>query len=479
MRFVSLCGFGAALVCAAFLVACGGGGSGSTPGSGGSLTGSHATTGKGPGTTMTVVINRTKHTNNKASHSGPRSTKSRAAQAISKSGPTQASSRRSPKYIEGNAQGLQITVSATGVASQTVYADITSSSICSSAGPIETCVISVPTIAANEQFTILETDTMPQNSTNGYGTGFASGDILGALQQSASVQLGAANNVALEIGPVAAQVYDDSDYVANCFTIPTSVPVPYSTNFGVDETGVNRNGEARIVVTANVAASGGVYEEFENYNGDCYDPDPTPAPFVDVNASPEPITLTSNNSALTVAPMINNGTAPPASAYAATASLPNDGYYWQDCFFVVGVKVASTLSSPQTMTLSNNLTATPPFGGSPYTSTYTYTVVPISVSPTTATVSADGTTLTATVTGSDYGAYYGMDATSAYENYDYDCNTSGGTTLANISTGSINTTTWQQSFTIAGINNGTGTCTFYLNDDWSATLTQAVTVTVQ
>ena len=47
---------------------------------------------------------------------------------------------------------------------------------------------------------------------------------------------------------------------------------------------------------------------------------------------------------------------------------------------------------------------------------------------------------------------------------DYNCNTSGGTTLATVSAGSLNTTNWTQPFTITGANAGTGTCTFYLYD---------------
>jgi hypothetical protein len=61
---------------------------------------------------------------------------------------------------------------------------------------------------------------------------------------------------------------------------------------------------------------------------------------------------------------------------------------------------------------------------------------------------------------------------------DENCNTGGGTTLATVAPGSMNTTTWLQTFTITGASNGTGTCTFYLFDLNALTLTQAVTVTV-
>ncbi len=233
-------------------------------------------------------------------------------------------------------------------------------------------------------------------------------------------------------------------------------------------------------MTTNTTVTGSVVRQFQDEDNCEFDSDTTPAPFVDVNGSPTPITLTSNNSALTVAPVINNGTAPPASAYTSSASIPNDGYYREGCFFVVGVNVASTLSSPQTLTLSNNLSAIPPFTATAYTATYTYTVVPISVTPTS--ISALTPSGTATVTGNDYGAFYGMVGSSSYSNYDDgNCDTSGGVPLATVASSSgIGAPNWTQTFTVTGNGSGTTgqTCTFYLSDDEAGTITQAVTVTI-
>jgi hypothetical protein len=192
-------------------------------------------------------------------------------------------------------------------------------------------------------------------------------------------------------------------------------------------------------------------------------------------------------------PIINNGTAPPTAAYAQSGSIPDDGYYWFDCEFFVAVKTTSSLTAPATLTFNNALSAINPFTNAGQTSaTMTYTVVPISVSPTTATVAANGGT--ATVTGSDYQAAQWMDAESSYtansgpywasgSGGDESCNTSGGTTLATVAPISViptsmNSTNWTQTFTITGSNNGTGTCTFYLYDLNALTVTQAVTVTV-
>src|SRR5580658_3412677 len=181
MRFASLCGFGAVLVCAAFLVACGGGG-GSSPIAGGSMTGSHSSGATGPGTTLTIVIHRDGGTKNYLTRSTTRHHGTQVAQV-----------RRSPKYISYGAEGLQVTVSATGVASQSVYADLTGS-LCNTSGPVETCTINIPTIATSEQFTILETDSTPTGTNGSYGTGFPSNtNILGAVNQAATVQLGASN----------------------------------------------------------------------------------------------------------------------------------------------------------------------------------------------------------------------------------------------------------------------------------------------
>ena len=396
------------------------------------------------------------------------------------------SATRNPKFISDNAEGLQITVAGSGVTSQTIYADVSGSSpLCTTSNSIETCVLNVPTLTASEQLTALEVDELPTGeNSSGYGTGFPSGsNILGGIGASATVQLGASNAIGLQLGPVIASFYDCSPGL----TPPTALPQTYSTNFGIDGSGVDNAGSgynraSRIVVTAGVASTGSIVPFFYDPSGDCEFYDTTPAPIVDVNGSPTPITLTSNFSGLTLAPIVSNGTAPPASAYVQNASISSEAYFWYDCFIsFVGVKASASLASPATIVLSNNLTALNPYLTPPssYAGSWTYTVVPISVSPTTATVSqASGTAM---VTGSDYGAYHGMGAASSYANEqygDYNCNTSGGTTLATVGAGALNTTNWTQPFTITGSSNGTGTCTFYLYDKLAGTVTQAVTVTV-
>jgi len=455
LRFASLGGFGAALACAAFLVACGGGG-GSAPTSGsltgGSMNGNHAASNQGPGTHITVVI----HRDNTKTH-----THSHLRRV--------ATSKRNPKFVSENAEGLQITVAATGAASQSVYADLTSSSLCNTVSSVTTCVITVPTIATNEQFTLLETDSVPQNSTNGYGTGFSNGtNILGALNASESVQLGAANNLALEVGPVAANLYD-CYYGLIDNGVPNALPQPHNSNYGIDT-----SNSTRLVVTGGAAANGVIAVEYGDASGCWFNGDTTPAPFVDVNGSPTPISVGSSSTALTVAPIVNNGTAPPASAYTQTNSIPNDGYYWYDCEFLIGIKTSASFASASTITFNNNLTALNPFTSAAYPNTVTYQVVPLTVSSTSVTVAASGSTM---VTGTDSNASDPMDAESAYGAQDENCNTGGGATLATISPGSLNGTNWTQPFTI-NAGSTTGTCTFYIYDTDAGTVTLPITVTI-
>lgn len=467
MRFSTLFGFGAVLTCAALLAACGGGGH--SGGLAGGIPGGtqQSANNSGPGSHVTVYI----HAPSGKVH--PRVAKRRAKIA-----------RRDPKYLSTHSQnGLQISVAAAGATTQTVYVDVSSGSpLCTptstNSGSERMCTLTIPTVGANEQISALETDSAPQNENgSGYGTGFATGtNILAAVNQTQSVTMGASNSFGIELGPVSALFYDCTGE----FNPPSPLPQYSSANFGHDSNvGGDLLSGTRIVVTGGVAASGSVQINFCDVGEDYQDYDTTPAPFVDVNASPTPITVTSNSSAVTLAAFPNTSTtAPPASAYSATASIPNDGYYWQNTWLVVGIQTTAALSSTATMTVNNNLTAlnsflTPP---SSYANTMTYTVVPITVSATTATVSAAGGT--AIVTGTDSNASDPMDAESAYTAGDENCNTGGGTTLATISPGSLNTTNWTQPFTITGASNGTGTCTFYIYDTDAGTVTLPITVTV-
>lgn len=466
MRFNLIPFAGGALLCGALLAACaGGGGTGGGPGT---TIPAPAAGGSGSAKTTRVVV----------------TIRSRGAHAH---GTRRKRATKRREYVSTGAQGLQLSVTS-GSTTQTVYADLSSTStLCTTTGNVRTCTISVPTLGAQETFTALETDQAPLNATNGYGTGFSgTTNILAAISQSENLssQLGGPVTIGLNLGPVVAFFYD----CTGAWTPPPtlSIPAQASANFGDDGTGFNDTGGGtnggRIVVTAGVAVSGSILANFCDPSDGYEDYAPSPAPFVDVDASPVPLTVTSNASQVTLAALADNATPPPSSAYAASASIPTDAYYWDNIYFLVGINVASTYpsTSAATIVFNNNLTAVNPFTNQTVNQAFpgsmTYYVAAISASSYSfPSVAANGT---ATVTGTDEGAYSGMDAESAYNAADENCNDGSGTTLATVApSGPISSSNWQQAFTISA-GSTAGTCTFYLYDTKAGTVTQPISVTV-
>jgi hypothetical protein len=297
-------------------------------------------------------------------------------------------------------------------------------------------------------------------------------------------QLGGAITIGLNLGPVVAFFYDCTP--GN--SVPTPLPQPSSANFGIDRSGLNNTGNSntssRLVVTQGTAVNGALLPQFCDAATGYQDTAPSPAPFADVNASPVPITLAANSPAIGLAPIVNNGTPPPANAYAQSVSIPDDSYYWFQYYFVVGVNVAASYpaTASNTIVVKNNLTAMNPFTGqtvnatSPTNGVLTYYVTAIAASPLTLPVAVNNTS---PVVGTDEGAASGMAAESGYNLGDSACKTTGGTTLATvISAAPISTSTWQQTFNVVA-GAATGTCTVYLYDTRAQTMTQPITVTVQ
>jgi|GEM_PF-2380759 len=480
-RVIATLGFGAALLTATILAACGGSEStfSTLPPKG---AGSGNDTAATSGTRITLKI----HRSSAAHHHN--------ATADGASG----GKRR--LYISTQAEGLQVAVSTTGAnaTTQTVYADLSNASpLCvpASGATEETCTLIVPTLAANENIVATEVDQTPtgENTTTGYGTGFPSGsNILAITSTSVTTTPGTVTDLALGLDPVAADLYDNGALVTN-------------QNFGSDQVkNVNQTSQlqinqllSRIVVTAGVAAGGAIGVEFTDAAGASYDADPVPLPFVDVNASPEPITFTSASSHVTLVAIPSPA---PAStpAFATTGSLPNDGYEWYDGEFLIDVNVDPNLTAPATVTFSNNLSAVNLFTGTTYADTLAYEVVPISVSPSTATVAVTGS-VTANVTGLDDLAPAGMGAESSYQapggpiavpvaqpirapipiqQISGQCidTRSGRVDATAASAAPIDTATWQQTFTITPVL--AGICTFVLYDSDTGVITRPVTVTV-
>lgn len=465
---------GASMIGAAALAACsGGGGSSTTPGLSGSSSPAM------PNTTTTTTTNGS--TGLELVLTVPRpSTQTTAAQRA-------VLGSRKPAYVSSGAKGLQVAVSS-GSTAKTVYADISSgSALCTNSSPTATCTIAVPTVGTSENIIATEVDQTPTGDTNGYGTGFpTTSNVLAVGTTSATTTAGTSTTVTLGLSPVWEQTF------ALAFS---SMPTSQTDDAAFSPALAGWDGTTdRLTITAG-AHSAYFADYVEDASGNNYDVDPTPLPFVDVNGSPEPITVTSNSSDVEFAALKNPAFPTPAPSFGLTASAPNDNYLWFNECIVFGVQTTSSFVPPATasVVLSNNLQATSPFSGSIYAAPPTpeaITAVPVNVTPTTATVhvsSSNGST-TATVTGSDYGATSGMGAfgsvatpTARHQNPDAnpgEClDTSTSAEDASVaSNGAIDTTSWTQSFTVTAI--AAGTCTFALGDIQSGTISQLVTVTV-
>ena len=360
-------------------------------------------------------------------------------------------------------------------ATKTIYADISpGSSLCTPAtGAVITCTLTIPTLGASEQIVATEVDQAPLNVANGYGTAFPTGSNILAVGTGSATVSGAAS-LTLGLAPVAGGLFYDCTGTYD----PPGGPPLATTNFGEAQGEYN---PGRIVFTAGVASEGLIENEFEDAASPTEgfdDYDTTPLPFVDVNGSPTPITITAASSGLSFAPMVNNGTPPPAGAFTTTASIANDSYEWEDCVFVIAVKVAANFSgTSSTVTLNNNLTAPNPFLSPPaaYPQTFTYWVSALTASAVTGSPAVTGPVL-GYVTGTDYKAVNGMDAGSVVGANDERCKDGAGTVDANVIPESINTTTWQQVFRISPL--AAGTCTFVLYDLDTGVPTQTVSATI-
>jgi hypothetical protein len=438
-RTATTLGIGGAILAAALLAACGGGGglqSAALPsaGGGGNNPATHTS-----GTRITLTV--------------PRGTPKTRRPALA--GGTHRN------YVSMDAQGLQIAISSTGsnATTTTEFVDISSTSpLCTPLvfGTSETtCSFTIPTVAANETIVATEVDQTPtnENATTGFGTGFLNSTNILAVGTTSVAVTGGVTNVSLGLNPIVSRFIDDGSD-----TTPT-----FGDNFVAETT-------SRVVVTSGVVASGQINIAYRDAAGGFFDVDPTPLPFVDVNGSPTPITLSASSSAVTLAAVPSPAPAatPPL---AQTASIPNDGFLNFFQVFVIDVNVSANLTAPATISVNNNLTATNPISvTAPYLAKLTYTVVPISVAPATATV-AVGAATTATVTGSDFEGPNGMFATGCVDTANP--SQTDATVSAN---GQISPDIWQQAFTITPTT--AGTCTFTLGDVQTNVLTTPVTVTV-
>jgi hypothetical protein len=479
---VSIC-TGLVLVGAA-LAACSGGGSGShtalptAAGSAAPATNGNGNGLKGPLAKITFTIPR--HVSFKGQHTT--SVRSRHG--------TAAATRRTPKYVSGATEGLQIGVAGTGT-SQIVYVDASnSSSLCTSVpdsqngGDVQTCTVSVPVVAASETITVDDVDVKPSNEGTdgnppGYGNGFSGGHVLAVGTTTATLTAGQATAISFQLGMVVGGIfdcgywdstadasYDDDRDDATAPTLPSGYSAENSQYLGRVVFSAGQAGWIQLVP---------VPSDWDDYGNGFASPSPA---FVDVNGSPQPMTLTSNVQHVGLA--VNNATAanddtlptpPPYASTTTTASISDQSYFWWQNFMPVinVVYDGSPAAVAGTISFTNNLTATDLFGNPPYTWEIPYTVAFVSASPTTLSLSLSGTS-TGTVTGTDY------------KSVDYDmapsqnCLDSNGDQLATITTDDMNTTTWQQPFIVTAT--AMGTCTFALVDGYTGVPSQTITVTI-
>lgn len=409
--------------------------------------------------------------------------------------------RRAPQYIPGtSAQGLQIAVSGGGNA-KTVYADISNGSpLCTAVTDGRTCTLTVPTVAATETITATELDQTPTSEgTNGYPAGYGGGfpttsNILGAGTTTTPTNTGTAS-VTLGISPVLANVLD------GCVEGIISSSSPTTTDYSAAIDFTNSPGmPVRLVVTSGVAQT--MVNCFWWFDADndysAFVQSSSPLPFVDVNASPEPVTIGSSSQGVTVYALPSPVPSTNPSPTATTASMPNTSYIeYSECFYyTLRVDGTQTLNPITTVTISSNLSATmaPYVTGTPYPNhSGSFEIVPLTVSGVTGTVAVTGGT-TGNVIGTDYQGTGGLlpygSATNANGlQYSGECVDGSGTEHATVtSAGAISPTTWQQSFTIAPVL--AGSCSFVLvdyntwyamtNNEWDTVpvITPAVSLTV-
>jgi hypothetical protein len=456
------------------LAACGGGGGGThaTPLGAGPMS-------TPPGTTSMARITLTIPRNGTQSHAGKPGARLRGAAAAG---------RRAPKWIDsGSTKGLQIIATA-GSSTQGVYVDAsTQSPVCTTTNSVETCTLSVPALAASETLTVTAVDVKPtDDGTNGnpagYGSGFTNANVLSAGTTTAALVAGQTTAVSLVLGPVMAAVYDCGQEILG------NVSLDGNSADDALSTGPIAGGYShRLVFTQGTAGS--LYTSPTSNDIDYGMPawsSPAPA-FVDVNATPEPLTATSSAQHVGLYAVPGPGTTfdgwptpGPSYTYTPTVSFPDDSWQWQYGYStVLAISYDGSASAGGTIVISNNLSATTSLVTAPYTATMTYNVGIVAASPTALTLqtSALASNHTGTVTGTDFkAAADGMEAGSTAGASDGNCNSSGAVTLATIVAGTMSATTWTQPFTVTATT--AGTCTFYLSDTVTGRPSQQVTVTI-
>ncbi|MGD1066454.1 MAG: hypothetical protein ABR975_06520 [Vulcanimicrobiaceae bacterium] len=420
--------------------------------------------GGGSGSTTHTVLPSTPSTGPSAAPSpsaAPAGTGLRLKFSIHRGTPTQsaAAKKRSPKYISRYVQGMQITV-ASASTSQTIYMDTSASNTadCSNEnGDVLACTIALPILANTETVSAIETDQLPtdENPTTFTGDGFPDGtypaskpatNILATGSGTATVAPGVTTVVSITLNPVigawtassgnsgngnAMWADSQSIVVDGCSSALTEASIyDGNQNYCTDPL----TNTIRVAVTPGSPQLNGLEPVFEDRALNQYDYDDESeiaAPFVDVDGTATPATVTSGSSHLTFNAYPNTNfagslTLPSASAsapagYGASTSIPNDGYEFSSNYFVIGLNYDGSTPSLSGQlydqaTLSNGLSHTATlhnpqdgnFTVGPYPVSAFIDVVPVQAYPSAETVSISGNNgqATGSVTGYDWGASY-------------------------------------------------------------------------
>jgi hypothetical protein len=403
---------------------------------------------------------------------------------------------RTPKYVSGSTQGMVIVATSTSGSVTTYYSLSTSSSNCTTSvtqNSIVSCTVTVPFAGFHQTMVATVMDSTPTTDGSGNPNGFAAtANVLGVGSGTFDFTQGTANAISMTISPVAGQINDDFAYAATNGAYIDTADYTQAPNLppfdGFAPYGPAVAQLSRLVVGAGTPTQGllqfGIFDRTGNY---AVGAPIVATPFVDVNGATTPLSVTANNAALSVFAVPYNSMSAPA--YAATSSIPDLSYQWDNGGGSTDVDFSynGSVFTSATIVVSNNLTATPAepgvidnpissdeTAGPTYAATLTYLVTPISASPTALTLTSLAPT---SVTATDWHAVDGVYAGSVGSNgNDGNCVDAGGNVLATVSASNpIDTGSWQQTFAVTASSLGeTGTCTFVTVDADSYSAAQPV-----
>ena len=172
--------------------------------------------------------------------------------------------------------------------------------------------------------------------TPGYGDGFASdSEILGVANATVTITPGLVTAIPLAFSEI---VFNNSgQLVGTTFS---------NLNAGYNSQNFN---DQRMTVTGGMAQYAAFYDNISDQSTNFINASPGSALFADYNASPEPVTLTSSSTSITVATIPRVAATPDISGstytYAATAIAPGEADIWGNTSIFFGMKFSGTFGA--------------------------------------------------------------------------------------------------------------------------------------